>query len=189
MRVFYFMNLGSFTTPLTTSSLKSTVKTARPTTMTTQSAETRSPTITTRTTKSETTTRATDVPTSRQATTAPTTQKSTTTQRPTTATQRPTTKTTKTTAQKPKPNYTTEVKIEKVTVVPTTRANVPPTTKKTQSSGNKNKFSDYPISSGLSESGNKLSSSSAQKRIDLFNFILCQFSLFNLLYVFYDCYV
>lgn len=182
MRVFYFMNLGSFTTPLTTSSLKSTVTTARPTTMTTQSAETRSPTTTTRTTKSETTARATDVPTSRQATTAPTTQKSTTTQRPTTTT-------TKTTAQKPKPNYTTEVKIEKVTVVPTTRANVPPTTKKTQSSGNKNKFSDYPISSGLSESGNKLSSSSAQKRIDLFNFILCQFSLFNILYVFYDCYV
>lgn len=182
------MNLGSFTTPLTTSSLKSTVTTARPTTKTTRSAETASPTTTTtttRTTKSETTARATDVPTSRQVTTTSNTQKPTTTK----TTQRPTT-TTKTTAQKPKPNYTTEVKIEKVTVAPTTLvSNVPPTTKKSQSNGNKNKFSDYPISSGLSESENKLSSSSGQKRIDLFYIILSQFTLFNLLFVFYDCYV
>lgn len=184
---------SSFTTPLTTSSLKSTVTTARPTTKTTQSAETARPTTTTtRTTKSETTTRATDVPTSGQATTASNTQKpttqrpttqrptttTTTTQRPTTTTTQRSTTTTKTTAQKQKPNYTTEVKIEKVTVAPTTHANVPPTTKKTQSNGNKSKFSDYPISSGLSESGNKLSSSSGQKRIDLFYFILCQFTLF-----------
>lgn len=188
---------SSFTTPLTTSSLKSTATTAQPTTRTAQSQKTPSPTTatTSRTTKSATTAGATEVPTPRLAKTTsntqkPTTTTTTTTQKPTTTTtQRPTT-TTITTAQKPKPNYTTEVKIEKVTVAPTTRANnAPQTTRKTQSNGNKNKFSDYPISSGLSGSGNKLSSSSGRKQFDFLYFILHQLILLNLFYLFHNCYV
>ncbi|XP_062622021.1 deleted in malignant brain tumors 1 protein-like [Saccostrea cucullata] len=171
---------GPITTPVTTSSLKPptsskaqpTTQTAHKTTQTTKSAGS-SPTTLARTTKAAKTTTTTATPKSTQKATSKTTQKATSKPTPNTtpkSTQTPTTTQKPIATTKPKPNYATSVKISKVTVAPTTQ--------KAKPIVNKNKFSDYPVSSGLAGNSNKLSSS-CQKRFNFFNFVCYQLILLS----------